>query len=151
MRDLIVKLTASGLGTGYAPVAPGSWGTIPGLVLAWILFRYGWQVQLPVTLVFLVLAVWSASAAERIYGHDAKKIVIDEIAGMLVALVFVPFLWQYYLLGFVIFRILDVWKPWPAANWENLPRGWGVMADDFAVAIYTNVILQLVALFRFWM
>jgi phosphatidylglycerophosphatase A len=151
MKDFLVKLVASGLGTGYVPIVPGTWGTLPGVALAWLLFRYGWPVQIIVAVVVLGIGVWAATAAEKMYGHDSKIIVIDEIAGILVAYVFVPFVWQYYVLGFVIFRALDIWKPFPAARWESLPRGWGVMADDFAVAVYTNIVLQLVTLFGFWL
>jgi phosphatidylglycerophosphatase A len=151
MREFLVKFTASGLGTGYAPIFPGTWGTIPGVVIAWLLFGYGWPVQVGLTVPMLVLGVWAASAAEDYYGHDGKKIVIDEVAGIMIAYLFVPHIWQYYLVGFVIFRILDIAKPFPAARWESLPRGWGVMADDFAVAVYTNIILQIMVLFGVWL
>jgi phosphatidylglycerophosphatase A len=151
MKDFAVKLIASGFGIGYAPIVPGSWGTIPGLLIAWLLFDYGWPLQLLITGAVLAVAVWTAGLAESHYGHDAKIIVIDEIAGMLVALLFVPHRWQYYLVGFVVFRILDVWKPYPAAKWEGLPHGWGIVGDDFAVAVYTNILLQLLVLFGFWL
>ena len=95
------------------------------------------------TILMLALGVWAATQAEAYFGHDGKPIVIDEIAGIMVGLCFVPILWQYYLLGFVIFRILDIIKPPPARQWEGLPRGWGVMGDDFAVGVYTNLILQV--------
>jgi phosphatidylglycerophosphatase A len=151
MREFIVKTTASGLGTGYAPIFPGTWGTIPGVVLAWFLFGLGWPLQVGLAVVMLALGVWAASAAEHYYGHDGKKIVIDEIAGMLVAYIMVPVVWQYYLLGFVIFRILDIIKPFPAAQSESLPRGWGVMADDFVVGVYTGIILQVLIYFKVWL
>ncbi|MFH2056619.1 MAG: phosphatidylglycerophosphatase A [bacterium] len=151
MREFIVKLTASGLGTGYAPIFPGTWGTIPGVVIAWLLFGYSWPLQVGLTMAMLAVGVWAASAAEHYYGHDGKKIVIDEVAGIMVAYLWVPVLWQYYLLGFVIFRILDIIKPFPAARWESLPRGWGVMADDFVVGVYTGVVLQILIYFEVWL
>lgn len=151
MREFIVKFTASGLGTGYAPIFPGTWGTIPGVVLAWLLFDYGWQWQVGLTALMLVIGVWAAGEAEHYYGHDGKKIVIDEIAGIMVSYLWVPHLWQYYLTGFVIFRILDIIKPFPAAQGESLPRGWGVMTDDFVVGVYTNIILQILVLFSVWL
>ncbi|MCK4857171.1 MAG: phosphatidylglycerophosphatase A [candidate division Zixibacteria bacterium] len=151
MKDFTIKAVASGLGTGYAPIFPGTWGTLPGVLLAWLLFDWGWEVQVGLTLAALVIGVWSATRAESYYGIDNKKIVIDEIGGILVAYVLVPHVWQYYLIGFIIFRILDIWKPYPAANWEAFPGGWGTVADDFAVGVYTNVLLQMIALFGFWL
>jgi phosphatidylglycerophosphatase A len=150
MRQLIIKIVASGFGTGYAPIFPGTWGTLPGVAIAWLLFGFGWYLQVPLTLVVLALGVWVATAAEKFYGHDGKVIVIDEIAGVLVAYLLIPQVWQYYLLGFVIFRALDVFKPFPAARWEELPGGWGIVADDFAVGVYTNVILQIMLLLGVW-
>lgn len=151
MREFIVKFTASGLGTGYAPIFPGTWGTIPGVVLAWFLFGYGWPLQVGLTVAMLAVGVWAASEAEHYYGHDGKTIVIDEIAGIMLAYIMVPIIWQYYLLGFVIFRILDIVKPFPAAQCESLPRGWGVMGDDFVVGVYTGVILQVLIYFEVWL
>lgn len=141
-------MVATGAGFGLSPTVPGTTGTIPGVIIAWLLFPLGWWVQIGATLLTLAVGVWAAGEAEAYFGHDGKAIVIDEVAGYMVACLFVPHLLNYYITAFVIFRILDIWKPYPARQWENLPRGWGVMGDDFAVGVYTNIILQILALFR---
>lgn len=151
MKRFFIKTIATGFGTGLVPIVPGTWGTIPGVVIAWLLFPLGWPVQVTASIIALAVGVWAASEAESFFGHDGKPIVIDEIAGMMVGFCFVPVIWQYYLLGFVIFRILDIIKPYPARRWEDLPRGWGVMGDDFAVGVYTNLILQVLIYFKVWL
>jgi phosphatidylglycerophosphatase A len=154
LRNFLIRFIATGAGFGLSPIVPGTTGTIPGVVLCWFLFPlfalfpYGIIFQIVITLVTLALGVWAATEAEKFYGHDAKRIVIDEVAGAMVSYLAIPVGWKLYLIGFVVFRALDIWKPYPARKWENLPRGWGVMGDDFAVAIYTNIFLQMLILFR---
>lgn len=150
MRDFFIKAFATGFGFGLSPTVPGTTGTIPGVVIAWLLFPLGWIVQATSTLIALSAGVWLATKAEDYYGHDGKPIVIDEIAGMFAAYCFIPVDWRYYLLGFVLFRIGDVIKPFPARRWEDLPRGWGIMADDLVVGVYTNIILQVLLYFQVW-
>jgi phosphatidylglycerophosphatase A len=151
MKRFLIKTIATGLGSGLAPIVPGTFGTIPGVVIAWFLFPLGWPYQVVPTIIMLAVGVWAATQAESYFGHDGKPIVIDEIAGIMVGLCFVPVVWQYYALGFVIFRILDIIKPFPARQWEDLPRGWGVMGDDFAVGVYTNLLLQILIYFKVWL
>ncbi len=151
MKKFLTKTIATGLGTGLAPIVPGTFGTIPGVVIAWFLFPLGWPYQVVSTIIMLAIGVWAATEAEEFFGHDGKPIVIDEVAGIMVGYILVPVNWQYYLTGFVIFRILDIVKPPPARQWEGLPRGWGVMGDDFAVGVYTNLILQALIYFRVWL
>ena len=148
MKNFLIKFIATGGGFGLSPTIPGTTGTIPGVVIAWFLFPGGLIVQVVSTLLALGIGVWAATKAEEFYGHDGKPIVIDEIAGIMVAYLFVPVTLTLYVIGFILFRILDIWKPYPARKWENLPRGWGIMGDDFAVGIYTNIFLQMLVLFR---
>jgi phosphatidylglycerophosphatase A len=148
VKKLFIKTVATGAGFGLSPIVPGTTGTIPGVIIAWLLFPLGWGIQVVSTLIALAVGVWVAGKAEAYYGHDGKPIVIDEVAGVMVSYLFVPVQWNYYLIGFVIFRILDIWKPYPARRWENLPSGWGIMGDDFAVGVYTNIALQMLVLFR---
>lgn len=122
------------------------------MVIAWFLFPLGIPYQVVSSVVMTALGVWIATEAEHFFGHDGKPIVIDEVAGIMVAYCFVPVTWQYYLTGFIIFRILDIIKPFPARYWERtLPRGWGIMGDDFACGIYTNLMLQVLIYFGVWM
>ena len=148
---------ATGFGFGLSPLIPGTTGTIPGVIIAWFLFPdkngdvLGWTISFVATVLTLALGVWLAGEAENYYGHDGKPIVIDEIACMMLSYLWVPHQVNYYVIGFVLFRLLDIWKPYPARKWENLPRGWGVMGDDFAIGVYTNVFLQMLVLFRIGM
>ena len=143
-------LLATGFGTGYLPIAPGTWGSLPGLALAWGLSRLagGWAVALGAG--FLALAgVWAAGRAEILLNEkDPGPVVVDEIAGQMVTLLFLPLGARILLIGFLLFRTLDVLKPWPANRLEDLPGGSGIMADDLLVGLYGNLILHGIALWR---
>jgi phosphatidylglycerophosphatase A len=131
---------------GYAPVAPGTFGSAAGLVVYLIV----WWTRSPAIEVALiaatfVLGVWSATLAERHFGGtDPGPVVIDEVLGMLVTLAFIPVGLSGALAGFVLFRILDVIKPFPADRFERLHGGLGIMADDAMAGIYANLCLRLV-------
>jgi phosphatidylglycerophosphatase A len=140
----IVRILATGFYTGEVPIVPGTWGSLPGLIFCLFLFNVAPQYQILMTVGMIVLSVGLSSLAEKELGHDARPIVIDEIAGMLVALVFVPRVWYYYLAGFVLFRAMDVLKPFPARASESLPSGWGITADDVFAGVYANLLLQVV-------
>ena len=144
VADRIAHGLATGLGTGYGPIAPGTWGSLPGLALAWLVERRlgGWGVAGLAAIVALV-GTWAADrTARRLGEHDPGRIVVDEIAGQLVTLCFLPATPQVLLAGFVLFRVLDVVKPWPASRLEDLPGGSGIMADDLMAGLYANLILQ---------
>jgi phosphatidylglycerophosphatase A len=137
-------ILATGFGTGYGPVAPGSWGSLPGLALAFGLQRIagGWAVAAGAAF-FALAGVWAAGRAEALLGErDPGPVVVDEIAGQLVSLMFLPINVRTLAIGFVLFRILDVLKPWPANRLEDLPGGSGIMADDLMVGLYANLILH---------
>ena len=157
MRDFLIKLFATGFGTGLSPFIPGTTGTVPGLIIAWLLFPLGVPYQVIASIFVTAIGVWIATEAEHFFGHDGKPIVIDEVAGIMVSLCFVPtapfdVMGKYYVAGFVIFRILDIFKPFPGRYWERtLPRGWGIMGDDFACGVYTNLILQVMLYLGVWM
>ncbi len=111
--------------------------------LAWFLLPASW-VAIPVWLAIYLIGVHAATQAEKDLGHDSGKIVIDEALGMGVALIFIPKVIWFYLAGFFLFRILDIYKPLGIRSAEKLPRGWGVMTDDLLAGVYANLILQLV-------
>ncbi len=146
----VAMILATGFGTGYGPVAPGTWGSLPGIALAWGLDRLGghWAV-LGGALVFAVAGVWAAGRAEALLGEkDPGRVVVDEIAGQMVSLLFLPLTAQTLVVAFLVFRVLDVLKPWPARRLEDLPGGSGIMADDLMVGLYANLILHGLALWR---
>lgn len=143
-------ILATGFGTGYGPIAPGTWGSIPGLVFAFGLDHWAgrWAVLLGAVF-FAVAGVWAAGRAEELLKEkDPGRVVVDEIAGQMVALLFLPMTLQVLVVGFFVFRVLDVFKPWPARRLEDLPGGSGIMADDLMVGLYANLILHGLALWR---
>jgi phosphatidylglycerophosphatase A len=131
---------------GYAPVAPGTVGSLAGLVVYGLLrlAQAPPLVELVVIVALFVAGVWSGTQAERHFGGtDPGPGVIDEVVGMLVTLWLLPATWTVAVLGFLIFRVFDVIKPWPAGRLESLHGGLGMMADDVMAAIYANLALRL--------
>jgi phosphatidylglycerophosphatase A len=183
-RFALFVATAGGL--GYLPKAPGTWGSLGGLLLIalppWVFFAisFGSDVHIdltttidPVLLVHVLIAmataaigVWSATSAARFWRQkDPQRVVIDEVSGQHLTLLLglaVPIWWRpaptpwndhalgfitlhsvlnwkYLLLGFILFRLFDIWKPFPARQAESLPGGWGIMTDDWVAGIYAAI------------
>lgn len=139
---------ATGCGIGYFPFAPGTLGSLEGLVLAWALARLGgsWAVAFGWAAVTLV-GFWSSREAEAQFGRrDPAPVVIDEVSGQLLGLLFVPPSAAGWLGGFVLFRIFDIWKPYPVRRLESWPGASGIMADDLVAGAYANVVQQLLRL-----
>lgn len=140
----LAKVVATALGAGYSPIAPGTCGTIMAIPLAWVLAPLlVWQFLI-VTAAITALGIWAAHRADIAWGtHDSGRIVIDEVAGYLVTVAFVPRTSVAALgIGFVLFRALDIIKP-PPVRWldQNLPGGWGVVLDDVAAGIMGAAIM----------
>ena len=129
---------------GYAPVAPGTFGSAAGLaVFAAVRATESAAVELTVIGVLLAVGIWSAWVAEHHFGGvDPGPVVMDEVVGMLMTLALLDVTVAGAITGFLIFRILDIVKPWPAAGFEKLPGGLGVMADDAMVGVYGNLLLR---------
>ena len=144
-----IKLITSFFYLGHSPFMPGTMGSLGGLIVYFLVrdneILYGFSI-----LFLFVLGIIFSGEAEKIYKRkDAKMIVIDEACGMLLALFFVPMNMFAVILGFFLFRILDILKPQPARRMEKLTGSLGVMFDDIVAAIYTNLVLQII--FRFFM
>ena len=138
------RIIATSCYTGYSPVAPGTVGSFLGLLI-WIPLRQvsGWPFLIGTLIVFFI-GVWAAGRVEKVEGHDAGIINIDEVVGMWVTLLFFPGLSPAWALaGFVLFRFMDVIKPFPANRSQDLPGGWGIMMDDFLAGIYAHGLLRL--------
>jgi phosphatidylglycerophosphatase A len=134
---------ATGFGAGFSPVAPGTAGSLVGLLLAWPLLRLSLVVQLSVVAAVFLLGTWGAEIVARREGRkDPGLVVVDEIVGMWITLLGVQFSLSAAVLGFFLFRIMDIVKPSPARQLERLRGGWGIMADDVMAGIYANVVLQ---------
>ena len=138
----LTTFIATGAYSGFFPIFPGTAGTIPAWILAWFLFKNPYAMTAAAVITSAV-SVWSAGRAEKTFGHDSRKIVIDEWAGMFISLMFLPARLDVYIAGFVFFRFYDVIKPYPADRCERLPRGWGVTFDDVFAAIYANLTCQI--------
>lgn len=144
MRRLGLFIATCGY-IGYAPVAPGTFGSAAGLVAYAVVRSSGSPIIEVVTIVALFLVgIWSATEAERyLGGTDPGPVVLDEVVGMLITLAFLPVNWTGALVGFLLFRLFDVVKPWPARRFERLHGGLGIMADDGMAGIYGNLALRV--------
>ena len=144
-RDRLVLAIATVGPCGYAPAAPGTFGSAAGLLLFWLVQAFGsLAVELAVLLVVTAIGVAAATRAESLTGrHDPGFIVIDETAGMLLTLAAMPVGLGGALAGFLAFRLFDIVKPFPARWAERLPGGWGVMADDLVAGLYAQALLRL--------
>src|SRR5687767_15964367 len=129
---------------GYVPIAPGTFGSAAGLAVFLAVQRSGSvTVELATIAILFAIGIWSGTVAEHHFGGvDPGPIVLDEVVGMLITLALLPVNLTGALVGFVVFRVLDVVKPWPSAQFEKLPGGLGVMADDGMAAIYGNLIMR---------
>ena len=141
-RPIVALAMSTVLGVGYAPFAPGTFGSAAGLVLWWMLPASPIAQLVAIVLLFAI-GSWSGTVAEHYFGMvDPSAVVIDEVMGMLVTLFMNPVGWRGALVGFLLFRIADVVKPYPAGRLERLPGGVGVMADDGMAAAYANLALR---------
>ena len=143
MTRLAVFLATVGY-CGYSPVVPGTVGSAAGLLI----YLLVWWTQSPIVEIGLIAVlfaagIWAGTTAEHYFGGiDPGPIVIDEVVGMLITLAFIPVGWTGALAGFVLFRIFDIIKPFPARRFEALHGGLGVMADDAMAAVYANLSLR---------
>ena len=139
----IARWIATCGGLGYAPVAPGTITSLAVALLVWLLAPAEvWL--LGGVLVVGAIGIWASGREETRLGlHDPRTIVVDEVAGMLVALVGHPrnVLWVLGL--FLLFRVMDIWKPFPIRQLQGLPGGWGVVSDDLLAGLYANVLFQI--------
>lgn len=141
MTTLALALSTA-LGVGYIPFAPGTFGSAAGLVLWWFLPKTA-AAQLTAIVVIFALGSWSGSVAEKHFKRtDPGPVVIDEVLGMLVTLLFNPVGWQGAAIAFLLFRLADIVKPYPANRLEALHGGVGIMADDGMAAVYSNLALR---------
>jgi phosphatidylglycerophosphatase A len=141
-KKTVGLLIATVFGLGYAPVAPGTFGSAAGLLVWWALPASAPAQAIAIVALFAI-GSWSGNVAEHHFGRtDPGQVVIDEVMGMLITMFLNPGGWLGGLLGFVLFRLFDVVKPYPSNRLERLPGGIGVMADDGMAAVYANLALR---------
>ncbi|MBP7460194.1 MAG: phosphatidylglycerophosphatase A, partial [Candidatus Delongbacteria bacterium] len=126
IRKYISILWATGLGTGFFPLFPGTIGSLVACGLIYWLYPLPLLPLIGMLVLLFFSGVWAAGEAEHYLGHDAHSIVIDEVFGMMLAMILLPVNWKSILIALVLFRIFDVWKPLWIDNSQNLPRGWGI-------------------------
>jgi len=142
------KLMLSGFGTGWLPLAPGTWGSAAAMLIAWplALFLPVWWYYFALgilTVSFLWIGVRGSDLLAGEWGEDPSQTVIDEMVGMWIALLGMPVFWPWWLAAFLLFRFFDIFKPLGIRRLEKLGRGWGVMLDDVVAGVYANVLLQV--------
>ena len=140
-----VNFVAFGFGTGLAPFAPGTVGSLPGVLLAWLMLDTGMYFQLGVAVVLSLAGIWiCGESARRIGVHDHGGIVWDEICGMYITLLLAPPTLLGFALAFGLFRFFDIVKPWPIRDLDHrLGGGLGIMLDDLVAALYALILLVL--------
>ena len=138
-----VHLLAFGFGTGLAPKAPGTVGSLPGVLLAWLTLPLAFEWRIMIAAGLIAAGIWiCGESARRIGVHDHPGIVWDEIAGMYVTLLVAPPQIAWWALAFGLFRLFDIWKPWPIRDLDHrLAGGTGIMLDDLVAALYAAVLL----------
>ena len=146
---------ASWFGCGYFPYGPGSVGSLAAILIALLLHAYGGRGQetlLILILLLLVPAIWASTQAERLLQKkDPSTVVVDEVLGQWVTLMGATALkWQSFCAAFVLFRLFDIWKPWPVRMFEKLRGGLGIVADDLAAGLYGALILYICGEFRLY-
>jgi phosphatidylglycerophosphatase A len=133
---------ATAFGVGYIPIASGTFGSAAGLLL-WAVLPAAVTIQAVAIVLLFVAGSWAGSVAERHFGRtDPGEVVVDEVMGMLLTLFLTGVGWTGALVGFFLFRIFDIVKPFPARRLEHLSGGVGVMADDAMAAMYANIALR---------
>ena len=161
-----ISLAVTTCGVGYLPLAPGTWGSLLAVGFYAMLasrfagFRYSASLQSPEVMVaaihsvilvslllYILLGIWAAGRSIELLGNsDASQAVVDEVIGQLTVFLFIPFTSSWLLIGagFLLFRLFDIWKPYPIDYLQELPRGIGVCADDMLAGVYAGVCLSIV-------
>lgn len=143
MSDRAATVVATAFGAGYSPIAPGTAGSLVGLALFWPLqLTAPWVQLLATAAAYLAGVAASTRLARRLGRKDPGAAVVDEVVGMWLSLLFLPFTPATAATAFLLFRVLDVFKPYPARQLESLPGGWGIMTDDVMAGVYANLLLR---------
>ena len=154
-KSKIAWLIATVGGIGKFPVGPGTVGTIPGVILWWLTTLLPFSlliitiIQLLLFVLIFLVGLWSSTIAEKVIGKkDPSEVVIDEAVSPLITFLGIAtFSWTIVLIGFVLNRIFDIWKPYPINRLQDFKSGWGIMIDDVASAIVSAVFLQVIIYF----
>lgn len=144
----IKEFLFTGFYSGYSPVAPGTAGTLVGMACYMLFYlTLGQENIILVNLLLVVFLLYPAirlgDAGEEFFGvKDAQEVVLDEMMGYWITMLFLPFNWKLAIAGFILFRILDIVKPWPAGKLQDLRGGLGIMIDDYIAGVYACILLN---------
>ena len=146
IRQRIATVVATWFGCGYMPKAPGTAGSLAAIAVAWLLHHYTglqWGSFAYLAMLLFPLAVWSADVVAKACGReDPQIVVVDEVVGQWMTLAGVARLnWKSWLAAFVLFRLFDMWKPFPVRRMERLPGGLGIVADDVIAGVYGALVM----------
>jgi phosphatidylglycerophosphatase A len=149
--NFLARIISTGLGVGYFPLARGTMGSLAILIVYLICPEISSLQQLLILIGLTVIGIYTATVTEQEMqgklgqdkGHDPGIIVVDEIIGMLIALIALPKTLFFMITAFILFRIFDIMKPYPARQMEKLPGGWGIVLDDVIAGIYANLLIQI--------
>ena len=148
MKKFFFLSLASGFGLGYSRIAPGTIGSLPGFFLVWMFSLISPSLQILGIIGLFFVGVWISSQAQQYFEKkDPGTITIDEIVSLPITFFLIPLSPKILILGFILNRILDIFKPWPAYGSQSLKGGWGIMADDMISGIYSNILLHLLLRF----
>jgi len=143
--NYFILFLATGFGAGYSPVIPGTAGTLVAIPIFLILSAISSPIYEITLVAFFFLAVWTSDKAQVHWGvKDDRRIVIDEIMGFLITMLWVPGTFFFVILGFLLFRFFDIIKPPPIRLLERARRGYGVVLDDVLAGVYANVVLHVI-------
>jgi phosphatidylglycerophosphatase A len=139
-----ILILATGFGAGYSPIAPGTVGTLITIPIYYFLSKIPFPLYELTLVTLFFLSSWISGQAQTYWARqDDPRIVIDEMIGFLITMLWVPKTALFVILGFFLFRFFDILKPPPIRLIERAKRGWGVVLDDFVAGIYANIILHL--------
>lgn len=149
-KNQFAKLISTFFGAGYCPIAPGTCGSLIALLIIWFLIPAFFYILIPISIGLIFISVWSANRAEEFFGKDGSPIVMDEVAGMAISLIFVSKDPRLFGLAFLLFRFFDIVKLPPGRAMERIKGGWGVTLDDVVAGIYANICLHLILYVSKW-
>ena len=138
-------------GSGLSPMAPGTFGTLAAVPLAALSAILSPLTRALLLIIMTFVAIWASQVMSNLLERvDPSEVVIDEVAGFLLTMLLIPLSWGTLIAGFVLFRIFDIWKPWPAKAAERLHGGLGIVLDDLVAGLYANLSLRLILCFGFF-
>lgn len=138
------KMLGSGFFTGYLPKVPGTWGSLAALIIYLIPGFENPSFMIFMISLFIVIGVPIGDKFEKKYGKDPKECTIDEVVGMWITLLFLPRKIWWIVTAFLIWRLMDIVKPFPARQFESIKGGWGIMLDDIMAGIYSFLSIQII-------